>query len=105
MPGKESRGPLQRYAAELVAPFEKGGDPLADWYRAARKRIPHVRFVFSNEEASAAEALLGRHLETNVLGDDFTDDSFLIEPVHHLTLLEPAMISRHLEDLLRQIES
>jgi serine/threonine protein kinase len=97
--------PLQRYAADLVAPFEKGGDPLADWYRNARTRIPYVRFVFSNEEATAAEALLGRHLETNILGDDFTDDSFLIEPVHHLTLLEPAMISRHLEDLLRQIES
>ncbi|HTO92704.1 MAG TPA: alpha/beta fold hydrolase [Candidatus Sulfotelmatobacter sp.] len=94
--------PLQRYAADLVAPFEQPGDPLADWYRSARRRIPHVRFVFSNEEAAEAEALLARHLETNVLGDDFTEDSFVLEPVHHIALLDPELISRHIEAVLKQ---
>ncbi|TMQ68022.1 MAG: alpha/beta fold hydrolase [Candidatus Eisenbacteria bacterium] len=96
--------PLRRYSAEMVEPFEKPGDPLAEWYRAARRRIPCVRLVFSNEEAAAAEALLARHLESNVLGDDFTEDSFVIEPVHHLGLLDPALISRHVEDVLASTE-
>jgi serine/threonine protein kinase len=96
--------PLKRYSQELMAPFEKPGDPLADWYRAARKRIPRVRLVFGSEESPAAEGLLARHLETNVLGDDFTEDSFVIEPVHHLTLLEPERISRQIAEVFASLE-
>lgn len=62
-----------------------------------------MRLVFSNEEAAPAEALLARHLESNVLGDDFTEDSFVIEPVHHLELLAPDLISRHVESILASL--
>jgi pimeloyl-ACP methyl ester carboxylesterase len=96
--------PLKRYAKELMEPFERPGDPLADWYRAARRRIPCVRLVFGTEEMAAAEALLARHLESNVLGDDFTEDSFVIEPVHHLTLLEPERIARHISAVFEALE-
>jgi pimeloyl-ACP methyl ester carboxylesterase len=95
--------PLKRYAADLVAPFQGDGDPLADWYRSARQHIPRVRLVFSNEEATAAEALLARHLEHNVLGDQFTEDSFVIEPVDHMALLDPALITRHLEAVMTNL--
>jgi hypothetical protein len=93
--------PLRRYAAELVEPFERpDADPLAECYRAARRRVPAVRLVFSNEEAAAAEALLARHLESNALGDGFTEDSFVIEPVHHMALLDEGLVSRHIEEML-----
>jgi pimeloyl-ACP methyl ester carboxylesterase len=95
--------PLRRYAADLVRPFEEPGDPLADWYRSAKQRVPHVRLVFSNEESAAAEDLLARHLDTNVLGDDFTENSFAIERVHHLALLDLALVSRHVEDVFRSV--
>jgi len=95
--------PLRRYAADLVKPFEEPGDPLADWYRSAKKRVPHVRLVFSNEEAAAAEALLARHLESNVLGDDFAEDSFTIERVHHLALLDLALVTREVDDVFGSI--
>jgi pimeloyl-ACP methyl ester carboxylesterase len=95
--------PLRRYAADLVRPFEQGGDPLADWYRSAKQRVSQVRLVFSNEEAAAAEALLARHLESNVLGDDFTESSFAIERVHHLALLDLALITRHVEEIFGSI--
>ena len=87
---------LKRYAREIMEPFQQPGDPLADWYRAARRQIPIVRMVFGAEEAASAEALLARHLDDNVLGDEFDSDSFVIEPVHHLTLLEPERIQRHI---------
>jgi pimeloyl-ACP methyl ester carboxylesterase len=96
--------PLRRYSADLVSPFEKPGDPLAEWYKSARRRIPKVRLVFSNEEAAAAEGLLTRHLENNVLGDDFTGESFAIERVHHLALLDPVLIARHVDDVLASLE-
>jgi hypothetical protein len=95
--------PLRRYAADLVRPFEQPGDPLADWYRSAKQRVPHVRLVFSNEEAAAAEALLARHLESNVLGDDFTESSFVIERVHHLALLDLGLVTRLVEDVFGSI--
>jgi pimeloyl-ACP methyl ester carboxylesterase len=95
--------PLRRYAADLVRPFEQPGDPLADWYRSAKQRVPHVRLVFSNEESAAAEALLARHLDSNVLGDDFTESSFVIERVHHLALLDLGLITRQVEDVFGSI--
>ena len=80
-----------------------GADPLADWYRAAQRTIPRVRLVFSNEEAQAAEALLARHLENNVLGDGFTEDSFVLERVHHLALHDPELIGRHLDQVIASL--
>jgi pimeloyl-ACP methyl ester carboxylesterase len=96
--------PLKRYAREVMEPFQKPGDPLADWYRVARARIPVVRLVFGAEESVAAEALLARHLDDNVLGDDFASDSFVIEPVHHLTLLEPERIQRHITSVFDALD-
>jgi len=96
--------PLKRYAREVMEPFQKPGDPLADWYRAARQRIPVVRMVFGAEESAAAEELLARHLDHNVLGDDFSADSFVIEPVHHLTLLEPERIQRHIAAVFEALD-
>jgi pimeloyl-ACP methyl ester carboxylesterase len=92
--------PIRRYAAELIAPFASPGDPLADWYRAARRAIRRVRLVFSNEEALAAEELLARHLESDVLGPQFSEESFVIERAQHMQLLEPERIERHLEQML-----
>jgi hypothetical protein len=95
---------LKRYARDIMEPFQRPGDPLADWYRAARLRIPFVRMVFGAEEAAAAEALLARHLDDNVLGDEFDSDSFVIEPVHHLTLLEPERIQRHIGSVFEALD-
>jgi pimeloyl-ACP methyl ester carboxylesterase len=95
--------PLRRYAADLVRPFEQPGDPFADWYRSAKRRVPVVRLVFSNEESAAAEGLLARHLESNVLGDDFTEDSFAIERVHHLALLDLALVSRQVDEVFGSV--
>jgi hypothetical protein len=93
--------PLRRYSADIIAPFEELGDPRSDWYRAARARIPFVRLVFSREEQDDAETLIARHLENNVLGDAFTVDSLVIEPVSHLGLLDPDLIARHVRDAMK----
>ena len=92
--------PLRRYSTEIAAPFENGGDPFPGWYRTARSRVPRVRVVLSNEEAAAGEVMLARHLDSNVLGDGFEEDSFVIERGHHFVVIEPPVLLRHLEAVL-----
>ena len=75
--------------------MKEGSSSLRERYsRPSSERFDHA----------AAEALLGRHLEHNVLGDSFTEDSFVIEPVHHLALLEPGLVSRHIEEVMTTFE-
>jgi hypothetical protein len=95
--------PIRRYSAGVIAPFERPGDPFAEWYRSARSKIPVVRLVFARGEQEQVEALLSRHLETNVLGDEFTEDSLVIEPVHRLAMLDPALIAPHVAGVLAAI--
>jgi len=95
--------PLRRYSAELIAPFEGGGDPLPGWYRLATERIPSVRFVFSNEEAGPAEAVLARHLEQNVLGDRYSEASYVTEAVAHGRLPEPETVIRYVESVVAEL--
>lgn len=97
--------PLQRYSAELIAPFEEGGDPLPGWYRAATERIPCVRFVFSDVEAAPAEAVLARHLEQNILGDCFSERSYVTESIPHGRLPEPALVNRYVESVVAELTS
>ena len=97
--------PLRRYSADLIAPFEQGGDPLPGWYRAAMERISSVRFVFSNVEAAAAEAVLARHLEQNVLGDRYTERSWVTEAIAHTALPEPAIANRYIESVVAELAS
>lgn len=93
--------PLRRYAKELIAPFEQpGSDLLAEWYRNARKTTPQVCVAYSHAEAGPTRALFARHVEGNALGDAFTEDSFLFEPVHHVELTDAALIARHLAAVL-----
>jgi serine/threonine protein kinase len=95
--------PLHRYSAELIAPFEAGGDPLPGWYRAVTKKIPSVRFVFSDAEAGPAEEVLARHLEHNILGDRFNERSYVTEPIAHVLLPEPALANRYVESVVDEL--
>jgi serine/threonine protein kinase len=95
--------PLHRYSAELIAPFEAGGDPLPGWYRAVTKKIPSVRFVFSDAEAGPAEEVLARHLEHNILGDRFSERSYVTEPIAHVLLPEPALANRYVESVADEL--
>jgi pimeloyl-ACP methyl ester carboxylesterase len=95
--------PLKRYAADLVAPFEAGGDPFPDWYRVATQRIPSVRFVFSDAEAAPAEAMLARHLEQNVLGDRYSESSYVVEKLAHGQLTELKLATRYIESVVAEL--
>jgi hypothetical protein len=95
--------PLQRCSADLIAPFENGGDPFPEWYRAATQRIRSVRFVFSDAEAVQAEAVLARHLEQNVLGDRYSEKTYVTEKLAHHQLSEPDIVLRYVESVVAEL--
>ncbi|MGA9751657.1 MAG: serine/threonine-protein kinase [Acidobacteriota bacterium] len=94
---------IKRHAADQIAPFKVPGDPLADWFRGAAERIPHVRLVFGSNVAAAAEALLTRHIEHNVLGPRFSERSLVIEPVHHFNLADRDILMRYVREAVEAI--
>jgi len=95
--------PLKRCSADLIAPFENGGDPFPEWYRAATQQIRSVRFVFSDAEALPAEAVLARHLEQNVLGDRYSEKTYVTEKLTHHQLSEPDVVLRYTESVVAEL--
>ena len=94
---------IKRHAADQMAPFEAPGDPLADWFRIAAERIPFVRLVFGSNVAAAAEALLTRHLEHNVLGPRFSERTLVIEQVHHFNLADRSLLLRYVREAVESV--
>jgi len=60
-------------------------DPLAEWYKAAGEH-PACGCVLDRKRPRQA---FSRGTEENVLGDDFTEESFVIDAFPHLALLDP----------------
>lgn len=97
---------LQIFASGILQPFEsREADPFSNRYRTAIERIPHVRFVFSQYEFDALDDVLRRHLENNVLGDRFREDTIVRENVSHLALADPELVMNQTLALIGEIES
>ena len=97
---------LRQLAIGLVRPFEdRGWDQFPLWYRAAVERVPHIRFIFSRYEFEALDEILRRHLESNVLGDGFKEETIVRENVSHLDLSDPELMLKHTQAIIERIVS
>jgi hypothetical protein len=47
--------------------------------------------------------VLARHLEQNVLGDRYSEGSFVVEKRAHLQLIEPKLAIRHIESVVAEL--
>lgn len=98
--------PLSQFARDILAPFEDGSmDQFAAWYQACLKRVPHIRFVTDGNGLKSLDRMLQLHLEQNVLGDDFHEDTIVRDPVSHMELGQPDVICKHTLALMKLIES
>ena len=102
--------PLRDHSRDILAPFLAGeGDPLAEWYRAAKEACVGVRMVFAGAEASEVAALrklMLAHVDHEVFGPDFDDADIVVEPdILHMGLIDAELVERHLEDLVRRIRT
>jgi serine/threonine protein kinase len=97
---------LQRHGEEVVRPFQDGGNPFPDWYKAACSRVKALRCVFADTEMETrpVRQLILAHLEEGVLGECYNEKSIMIEPdADHFDLLDPQRIKRHLAEMLATI--
>lgn len=97
--------PLKRYSADIMHPFETNeSEQFIQWYRTVVKMVPVVQFVFSTDEFTALDRILCRHLEGNVLGEGYSEETILREEMSHVQLGEPNIVLRHTLGALKQIE-
>ena len=93
---------LRQFGKDIVAPFQENADVFYEWARNAMDRVPHVRFLFAQEETADAETIIARHLDENVLGDRFTAETIQFASVGHMELTVPDVMLPHVEDLVRR---
>jgi len=79
--------PLRQYATDIMAPFKSGSlDQFSKWYKVCTKRVPHVRFVFDTDGYKTLDILMHQHLENDILGHDFRQETMLRVPCGHMAL-------------------
>jgi tRNA A-37 threonylcarbamoyl transferase component Bud32/pimeloyl-ACP methyl ester carboxylesterase len=99
---------LANWGAEFAGPFEIGG--LAEFgerYRTAARVVPHLRFVVSEQNEANREAVLKvrlMNLDSGFLGEDYSEDSIVIEPdADHFDLLQTSHFIPHLESIVAKL--
>lgn len=98
--------PLQSYGEGIVEPFRKNDwKQFAYWYRTATERIPNVRFILDIDDTERINAVLARHLESNVLGDGFREESIVRENIAHIHLSNPQTLLKYTGEMIEQITS
>ena len=97
---------LKQYSADIIAPFADGGwSQFPIWYRNCVRRVPYVRFVFDADGYKSLDRILEQHLESNVLGDDFEEDTIVRDPVSHIELGQSEVVCKHTLDFIDNIEA
>lgn len=97
---------IKRYGRDIVEPFERRGeDQFIEWYRRLVARVPVVRFVMTEEDFPVLDRILARHLDENVLGDDYREDTIVREDTSHVGLSDADYIIRHTIGLLNAIDT
>ena len=100
-------GVLQRSAADIVRPLKEtpGFEVFARWFRGARKCVPALRLVFSNDSASmAALARLKLvNLDSGSLGVEFPEGTITVSASgHHFELMTAEHVLRQVDELVAE---
>ncbi len=102
----ENADPLGLLGKGIIEPFKKNDwKQFAFWYRTAMERIPHVRFVVDRDDFDRLDEILARHLESNVLGDNFREDSIAREDISHVELASIELLLRHTKEMIARMQS
>jgi len=85
--------PVKRFARDIVEPFKvKDSDQFPKWYRAVIDKVPVVQFVFSTDDSPALDRILKRHLEENILGDNYSEKTIGRMELAHIQTGHPNVV-------------
>jgi len=98
--------PLSQYASDIFTPFKDGGwEQFPKWYKYCVKNIPHVQFVIDKDGHPALDILMQKHLENNVLGNVFHEDTIVRAPCSHMELGQTEMVLKYSLDFIKVLEA
>jgi len=98
--------PLSQYASDIFAPFKDGSwEQFPKWYRHCRNRIPHTQFAIDTDGYPALDMLMQEHLESNVLGDEFYEETIVRVPCSHMELGQPEMVLKYTLEFMKLLEA
>ncbi|MCP4566898.1 MAG: hypothetical protein GY841_04885, partial [FCB group bacterium] len=98
--------PLRQYSNDIIAPFRDGDwTQFPKWYNSCVSKVPHVRFVFDSDGYNSLDKILKQHLEYNVLGDDFHEDTIVRDPSSHMELGQAEMVCKHILAFMKHIKA
>lgn len=97
--GRDVEG-LQAFARDLIDVYDR--DEFFEHFRTLTDRVPHVRCVFARDELDAADHALQRHIGDNALGERYSEEMIVREPVGHVELRRAAVLQVHVEDIVRR---
>jgi hypothetical protein len=96
--------PLQRFAADIVAPFQERDDAFVSMFRSATAHCGVVRCVFEDQPLynRIVESLRLRNLDDGLLGEHYREDSLVIERgIDHFELTAPEHCRHHLDEVVQ----
>jgi serine/threonine protein kinase len=100
-------GVLQRAAADIVRPFSEnpGFEVFARWFKGARKRVPTLRLVVSNDSSyqAALAHLKLQNLDNGILGEEFPEDMITVSgSPDHFGLMAAQQVLRQVDELVAE---
>lgn len=97
--------PISRYSSDIVKPLiEHEETVFADRYKTIVSKVPLVRFVFDRDEFGALDRLLHKHLENNILGDDYSPHTIHRANMTHVELGQPESMLEQARSFLKEFE-
>ena len=98
--------PIRQYASDIIAPFRNGSlEQFTKWYKTCIRRIPHVRFVVDSDGYPALDMLMHQHLENNILGNQFHEDTIVRVPCSHLKLGQTEWVLKQTLDFMKLLDT
>ena len=100
-------GVLQRAATDIVRPFSEnpGFEVFARWFKGARKRVPMLRLVISNDSSyqAALAHLKLQNLDNGILGEEFPEDMITVSgSPDHFGLMAAQQVLRQVDELVAE---
>lgn len=103
---KDQTEPLRQYAADILKPFMNDSwAQFPKWYKSCVKKIPYVRFIIDTGGYSTLDGIMRRHLEENILGDNFHENTIVRDTSSHMELVKTEIVCKHTLDFMKLINT
>ncbi len=91
---------LQLFSKTYIESLED--ETFFDLFRTATERTRHIRCVFGPDEAADLDRAMEQHISDNALGDDYSEEMIVNEPVGHLDLKNASVVLPQIEEIVRR---